>query len=382
MRRSVSIILAVLIACSVIGVAPATAAGQASQADAPTCAFPATLTDATGEEVTLDEPPERVTTTNPSAAQIMWELDAEEQVVGLTQFAMYLDGADEREDVSATDFGVDVERTIATDPDLVLAPNATSEDTVRTLRESGLTVYHFPAATDFDDVAEKTEIIGQLTGNCEEAAVANAWMNANVDAAAEATADAERPGVVYPLDTEFVVGDNTFIDEIIVAGGGENLAADAVDGYQPISAETVAELDPEVVIVTENSRFVVEEEPYASTAAVQNDNLVELDVNYLNQPAPGSVVYSVQNLTAQLYPDAYDESDFVSKADVEAELGAGAATDGDNESDGANDADENESASDGANDASGESDDGAPGFGVVAAVAAVVGSLLFVRRRL
>jgi len=61
----------------------------------------------------------------------------------VTQYAAYLDGAGEKTDVSAEGFGVSVERVVDTDPDLVLAPNA-SAGQVEALREQGLTVYHFP----------------------------------------------------------------------------------------------------------------------------------------------------------------------------------------------------------------------------------------------
>jgi len=111
--RSVSVLfVSVLVVVAAVGFVPlaaADSAGPSSEAELSTesaveqndesdDAFPLTLTDATGTEVTLEERPERVTTTNPSAAQVMWELDAQEQVVGLTQFAHYLDGAESREE--------------------------------------------------------------------------------------------------------------------------------------------------------------------------------------------------------------------------------------------------------------------------------------------
>jgi len=131
MRQYNRLLVSLFIVVALVAIAPAAVAGQstAPAADA-NDSFSITLTDATGTEVTLDERPERVTTTNPSAAQVMWELDAESQVVGLTQFAHYLDGAETRQNVSSTELGVSVERVVATEPDLVLAPNATSVETV------------------------------------------------------------------------------------------------------------------------------------------------------------------------------------------------------------------------------------------------------------
>ncbi|MCL9817548.1 PGF-CTERM-anchored ABC transporter substrate-binding protein [Natronocalculus amylovorans] len=379
------LLLILMVSLAAIGATPmaATAAPTATDAasvqTAEECEFPITLTDATGEEVTLEEPPERVTTTNPSVAQIMWEIGGAEQVVGTSQFAHYLDGAEDRTNVSSTEFGVNIELVVSTEPDLVLAPSATSVETVEALRDAGLTVYHFPEETDFDEVREATTIVGQLTGNCEGAAEANAWMDANVEAAATATTDADRPGIMYPLGGDFVVGGDTFIHEMIVASGGDNLAADEFDGYQVMNDEVVLSLDPEYLIATEESTFVLEEEPYASTRAVENDAIVMMEVNYLNQPAPRSVVFSVQNLTAELHPDLYDESDFVSRAEAAALVDSDSATDDADTDDAGDDATPTETAAD---DAAGDADTDTtiPGFGPVAAIAALILSVLYFRR--
>jgi iron complex transport system substrate-binding protein len=303
--------LLVLVAVAPVGVA----ASPTVQTD--DCSFPYTATDASGTEVTLEERPERVTTLNPSAAQTMWALDAEAQVVGRTQFAAYLEGADSKTNVSkAGGFGASVEKVVGTEPDLVLAPNTTSRETVKQLRDAGLTVFVFSTATSIEDVAEKTTTIGRLTGNCQAAARTNAWMTANVEAAREATADAERPSVLYPLGGGYVANTGTFISTMLEASGGTNAMAEAnvSQPYPQVNDETIVDLAPEVIVTTDSNRYLLEQEPYASTPAVENDRTVDVDVNYLNQPAPRSVVYSVQNLTMGLHPDV--EASWVAKSEI------------------------------------------------------------------
>ncbi|MFB6078001.1 MAG: cobalamin ABC transporter substrate-binding protein, partial [Halarchaeum sp.] len=86
------------------GAAPAAATAPAATADegaaATTCAFPVTVTDATGANVTVADEPGRIVTLNPSAAQTAWEIGAKPKVVGVSQYASYLDGASERANVS------------------------------------------------------------------------------------------------------------------------------------------------------------------------------------------------------------------------------------------------------------------------------------------
>jgi iron complex transport system substrate-binding protein len=273
------------------------------------------MTDATGTEVTIEERPERVTTTNPSAAQTMWEIGGRSQVVGLTQYAGYLDGAASRTNVSAS-FGVNVERVVGTDPDLVLAPNASDGD-VAPLRQAGLTVYHLPAATTIEEIRTKTTTIGRLTGNCEGATEANAWMDANVDAVRQVTADAEdRPTALYPLGGGYVAAGNTFVTSLIELAGAENVAARNHTQYPQLNDEVILQFDPEVLFVTENTATIAETEPYASTTAGETNSTVSVRARNINQPAPRSVVSFAHNATAQLYPDRYDADSYVPRSAV------------------------------------------------------------------
>ena len=363
MRNSSGVVVAVLVVTAFVGGFAGVAAGSGpstAAVDAPAaadtaeqCEFPITVTDATGEEITLEGPPERITTTNPSAAQTLWAIGARDRVVGVTQFAMYLEGADEKTDVSA-EFGIDVERVVDTEPDLVLAPNASAED-VEPLRNAGETVYHFPEATDIDDIAHKTERIGLLTGECEAAAETNEWMYEEVEAVEDRTADIDRPAALYPLGSGaggdiYVAAGNTFIDEIMTIGGVDNVADDH-DGYPMLSPELIIDRDPELILVTDPEATALDEEPYVRTTAGQERNAVVMQVHYLNQPAPISVVESTATL-----------------ADAVEEYNAAAESDDTPESDETDDADDTD-AEDAEDDAV---DDEAPGFGVVTAIVAAL----------
>ncbi|PSQ06830.1 corrinoid ABC transporter substrate-binding protein [Halobacteriales archaeon QS_6_71_20] len=385
--------LAVSAAVPAVGAAAATATAQDGPVDATTadagsadadslartqadCGYPYSAEDATGTEVTLEERPERITTLNPSAAQTMWEIGGEDQVVGVTQYASYLEGADERENVSAAGFGVSVETVVGTNPDLVLAPNASSAETVQALRDAGVTVFHFPAATTIEDVREKTTRIGRLTGNCAGAAETNAWMDANVDAAAEATADVDDVRVIYPLGGGYVAGTETFIDAMVSVSGGANVAAERnLTGYPQVNDEVVVELAPDYLVVTGFSAYLVGQEPYASTPAVENDDVVEVNRSWMNQPAPRSVVMGVRSLTEGFHPEAAAEAEFRSRQEVAASMETETAT----ATETATPETTTQAESTRTTDADGTST-ATPGFGVVAALFAVLSSALLARR--
>jgi iron complex transport system substrate-binding protein len=351
-----------------------TRAMSTQQAD---CSFSVTLTDATGTEVTVDERPETVTTLGPSAAQTMWEIGGKSQVVGLDQYALYLDGAESRTNVSASGFGYDVEKVVGTEADLVIAANTTPAETVQKLREAGMTVYKTRSATTVEDVEAKTTAIGRLTGNCEGAAETNAWMTANVETAREVTADTEKPRVLVPQGEGYVVGGGTFIDAMVTAAGGENVAADEYQGYPQLSDEVVLELDPEVLVLADWATYLSGQEPYSLTTAGQQNTTVVVNSNYLSQPAPRSVVYTTRNLTEGFHPDAAASAEWTARSEVS--LNESTATDEVPTT--VDTGSTTTSTDDTAATSTGESTStDSPGFSVVTALVATLGAALLFRR--
>ncbi len=365
---------------AVDGVDTTRAASGVTAAD---CEFPVTATDATGTTVTVEERPARVTTLNPSAAQTMWEIGGRDQVVGVSKFATYLEGADERTNISTGGFGgPSVEKVVGTNPDLVLAPNIVQNETVEKLRDAGLTVFKFSLATSIDDVRAKTSLTGELTGNCAGAADANAWMTANVETVREAVADAERPDVVYPLGGGFVAGDQTFITQMITAAGGQNVLADDVTGYKEVSSEVIVSADPDVVVFTENSAYLAGQSPYTELTAVRENQTVTVNANWLNQPAPRSVVLAVRSLARGFHPDAVADTTFPSRSAATAtptvtptptETASPTPT-----ADGEATADEGTATPTTGGE---ETATSTPGFGLVVAVVGLVAATLVARRR-
>ena len=277
------------------------------RAQTDTCTFPYTATDATGTAVTIDADPERIVTLNPSAAQTMWEIGAEAEVVGVSQYASYLDGAEAKANVSGPS-GVSVEAVLAADPDLVLVPSSSygaSEERVEQIRAQGIPVFVFGQGTSLSFVANKTERTGRLTGNCEAGAERAAEMRASIALMEQALTDEERP-VGLNVFFGYTSGSDTFIGDVMETGGLRNGAAETnISGFRQINDEQVVALDPRWIVVPENSP-VPDTPAYNSTTAVREGNVVVVDTNYLQQPAPRAVI-AAETIMAAVHPAAYDE---------------------------------------------------------------------------
>ncbi|SFR46742.1 PGF-CTERM-anchored ABC transporter substrate-binding protein [Halogeometricum limi] len=354
---------------------PAHPAASAAQADS--CSFPYSATDATGTEVTLDSDPKRVVTLNPSAAQTMWELGASDDVVGVSQYATYLDGADEKQNVSGAG-GPSVEKVLAANPDLVLVPNTTygfAKDRVDQIRAQGVPVFVFGTGTSLSFVADKTEQTGRLTGNCEAGRRVADDVRTSAELMREALADEEKPvGLNYFYG--YTSGANTFIGDVMTTAGLRNGAAEAnVTGFGQVNDELVVEMNPEYVVVPSGATIPTNE-AWNSTTAVQEGNVVEVNENYLQQPAPRSVD-AAETIMQAVHPEAYEEYQSL-QAEANETTGTEAQTTGES-----SETDATAAQTTAAGDATATTETGAssPGFGAVAAVVSLLGAALLATRR-
>ena len=324
-RRRASILVGLLLFSTVAlatGISGGADVATSASADVPVlrsiqttaieCTFPVTRTDATGTEVSIESDPDRIVALQPSAAQTMWEIGARDEVVGMPvgPYTADLEGYREKTSVVGADgFTTNVEAVVNLSPDLVLAPNVTSVETVRQLRRAGLTVYHFREAGSIEDVYAKTLLTGQLTGNCAGAAERVDWMRERIDRVREAVREEDRPTVVYPLGGGVVPGSGTFLHEIVSTAGGRNLAAEVgISGYGQLSAEVIVAEDPQWIILNEQLPLsAIHLEAYNQTTAIQTDQVVRLNPNYANQPAP-RVALVVEQIARALHPEAMAEA--------------------------------------------------------------------------
>ncbi|RZH68026.1 PGF-CTERM-anchored ABC transporter substrate-binding protein [Natrinema altunense] len=353
MRRSLPVFLAVLIAISAF--APAVTGQSTDGPDSSVeCEFPLEVTDATGETLTLEDPPDSVVALQPSDARTMFEIGAEDRLVGLPDNPATSDL--EMGDRTAVTDGYEVlpERVVDLDPDLVVAANTTDGETIAQLRAAGLTVYQFDDAESIADVRDNVLTTGRLTGECDGAEATVDWMDEQlviIDRALEGT---DRPLAYYAMGDGYTAGSGTFIHDAMTTAGLEPVADRAgIEGYGSINPETVVNENPEWIVYPDDREEPPIHESIRATTAVRNDNVIAVDANRMNQPAPG-IVSTIIDLVETVHPEAYEQ--------VSDDLESGGESD-----DGSED------------DASDES--AIPGFGVAAALVAVLAVSGIVARR-
>jgi iron complex transport system substrate-binding protein len=292
-HRSLGGIVAVLLL--LLGSCGESTTPQASpETSSPVSAFPMTVTDDDGTEVTISEEPERIVTFAPSMTEIVFELGLGDRLVGVSgPFDDYPAEAKDIEEVGgAGDFGVDptIEKVVSLDPDLFLTIPGGDQWKQR-LRDLDIPVITLHADT-FDDLLTDIGTIGVLTGAVDEAETLAGRMRTEADAIAQ-SAEVVGPvscffEVYYPPLT--TVGPNTFIYDLLQRAGCDPVTDEATSDYPEWSVDELVADGPEVYLVTpESAKSVgaVSTRPgFAGIPAIEDGRVELVDGDLVTRAGP------------------------------------------------------------------------------------------------
>jgi iron complex transport system substrate-binding protein len=219
--------------------------------------WPRTFTDAMGEEVTLQAPPERVISLSTGFTEAIFAMGAEDRLVGRVNFANY---PPEAQDVPSVGGVIDpsLEAIVEQEPDLVVTVRGTPRDVVASIRRAGIPVIARDP-TSVDEVLGCIRDLGRYLDVEEDANDLADDLRERAEAVAEeghALATGQgRPSVLFivGLDPVYVAGEGHFVDDMISTAGGLN-ASTLVDGtnggqWQSFSMEAVVEVNPDIIVV-------------------------------------------------------------------------------------------------------------------------------------
>ncbi|SRR5579884_1146842 len=146
-----------------------------------------------------------------------------------------------------------VEGVIALHPDLVLVAAYTAADVVKALTDAKLPVMRLDLFSSIKGVEQNILAVGRAVDEEQRAEALVSEMDRRLQRIANrAAAVSNRPGVLFYSPTGVVAGKETTFDEMAALTGGRNRAGEVgLVGHQKISTETLIQLDPEIVIVSD-----------------------------------------------------------------------------------------------------------------------------------
>ena len=213
--------------------------------------FPIEVTDQLGRVVKLEKFPERIISLAPSNTEILFALGLRDKVVGVTDFCDYPEAAQEKPKIGGFSTP-NIEEVVALSPDLILAAQRHEAEIIPALEGRGLTVFAVDPR-NLDEILEAITLVGEITGQEEEASQLVTEMSNRIKAVNDKTdnlPEAQRLRVFYMTwdDPLMTAGGDTWHEELIVKAGGINIFQDLTGGHVSVSLETVIRDNPQVII--------------------------------------------------------------------------------------------------------------------------------------
>jgi cobalamin transport system substrate-binding protein len=271
--------------------------------------YPLNVEDGFGEEWTFEEEPNRIISLAPSHTEILFALGLDEKIVGVTSFADYPEAALEKDKIGDVQ-GINLERIIELEPDLVLNYGFTDNEELSRLKEAGIKVLGFEPET-IDEVIQTIKKIGQITNTEKQADEIITDMENKRDEIVKKVEGLEKKRVFYEIWHEplMAAGPGSFMDELITLSGGINIASDAEGAYSNYDLEALIEKDPEVYLTSndlpEKTKETIEDRPgYEGITAIKQGDIYLLDGNITSRPGP-RIVEALEIVAKSIHPEIF-----------------------------------------------------------------------------
>jgi iron complex transport system substrate-binding protein len=291
------------------------AGASAAEGFAPSAAFPITVTDGLGRHITIEALPQRIVSLAPSDTEWLFAIGAGEKVVGVTLYDNYPPQVQRIARVGGyVAKTISVEKILSLKPDLVFSRGHIQKAVIEALERLGIAVVA-TEPQDFDEIYAAIVLMGQLTGQVQQAAQVVAAMQqrvARIRQKVETLAPAQRVTVFYKAYDEplLTAGPSTFIGQMITMAGGINIFSDLTETYPQVSAEEVLRRNPAIILgpasrsAPLSSTWTTQHPGWSRIDAIQHRRFYLLDDDLISRPGP-RLAEGLEVMVKTLYPDLF-----------------------------------------------------------------------------
>ena len=318
MKSKNAIIAIVLAAALVISAAVIVTRPQAS-AD-----FSATIQDALGRNVTMDEIPNKIVSCAPSITETVYAVGIGDKLVGVTTYCNYPDEVNSRkENGTLSSIGgystPNVEAILNLTPDLVLVDGSVSahQTLIDSLTTMNVTVVAIYKGSSIDEVYKNIDMIGKISGASDNSSALINEMRSrisNIESKLSSVATQRTIVDAIWLDPIYVAAGSTYVQDMFNISKGTNPFADQT-GFPVVSMEAIIEANPDVLVLPgkmgmdysdDLMSYLRNDSMWSQISAVKTDNVFILEgqaAKLLNRAGP-RVVDAIELLSCMMYPDA------------------------------------------------------------------------------
>jgi iron complex transport system substrate-binding protein len=272
-------------------------------------AHAAVVTDEVGRRVGISGTPQRIVSLAPGITEILFALNLDGQIVGVTSFCDWPREAGQKTSVGGFT-NPSLEKIVSLKPELILATaDGNRPETVRQLEKIGMTVYVINPV-DTAGILQSIRNIGEVTGQRQAARSLNAQLQRRLDAVTAQISNKKRPRVFFQIgmDPVITVGRHTMISDVIERAGGTNIAGKDTARYPRYSAEGVMAHAPDMLLfapmATDREFKKVKRywEQFPSIPAVKNKKIYPMNTDLIGRASP-RIVDAIEQVAKILHPE-------------------------------------------------------------------------------
>ena len=275
--------------------------------------------------IRLEEPPQRILSYSLGHDEILLALVDKSRFAAVGPFtgdAAYSNVAEQAADLPTFEKGV--ENVLAARPDLVIVSKFTDADIVGLIQEAGVPVARPALESSAEGNIPTILLMGYMLGVEERSLELIAEIEDRLELVTGRVpppGDPERPAVISMTrysDVLYAAGADTTEGGILETAGGVNAAArDGIAGHQTISLESIAAMNPDVILITQPVEYGANElrddllnhTALAEVSAVKDGMVHVVDSRKYTTLSHWNV-RGIEQTALMLYPDRFSDVEF------------------------------------------------------------------------
>ena len=234
--------------------------------------------------------PKSIVALSPSAAEILFAVGAGDQVAAVSEFTDYPAEAAAKPVVGGFDGKtLSIETIMSYKHDLVYLTEGMHNFLIATLESNGI-AYYISKGESIASVEKEILDVGKITGHDKEAKKVVDDMEKKLQKVAKKAGSPVKLYYEVWNAPYMSVGTSSFIHDVIVKAGGENIFADLTDAYPMVSEESIISRQPAVILIPSSSGQAASSvglrNGWSDIPAVKNGKVFVVDDNVYTRPGP------------------------------------------------------------------------------------------------
>jgi iron complex transport system substrate-binding protein len=272
--------------------------------------------DALGTPYSPSSPPQRIVSLAPNITEILFALDLEERIVGVTRYCDYPPKALAKEKIGGM-VDPNLEKIKSLNPDLVIGFRGNPLRILERLKKLKTPVFVLEMGSNFESVFAIIETVGKITKTERKAEVIITSMKKKYSKLQLALQSViHKPKVFLSLHGMglWTCGKESFLHDLLIKAKGVNIAGRISRKWLNYNQEQLIHDNPEIIVILAKSEkefaqagdWIRRGSHLESLRAVQEDRIYFLDQNLATRPGP-RLIDALAQLGRLFHPEQFKE---------------------------------------------------------------------------